>query len=437
VLTLEENLLLRRVEGDAPMSQWMQRHRTPVSKADDVSEANGTPVKARLFGEDLVVCRDGDRRVGVRSEACAQWRESLTFGRNEKGGMRCLYHGWKFDVEGNVLKMASEAVAVGLVGKTKHTVYRFKKWGGVMWAYLRPRETAPGFARPPWAQAEEACVSIAKAIPRCDWAQILEGATDSAHSSNLPSSDMVPARIGGAKVTDEFWLWPPTDGAPRLQVECTLWRLLRCAAPAFQERDHARLRAHDVVRRTRRRSDSAQRFVRHRQRQRTVRQHFDGVCFITWGHRSRTPGTETWRKFLRQNVGVGRDEQYRPPRIADNHFLHDRRKMRSGDVARIGGSPNQDITMWVTKGPIADHTHERLGTSNLAIVEFRREMLDAVLTFQCAGQVIGGGDVWIPPTVYPFQAILMKTADWRSHQAHYGWEAGEPAPEPSYPVTQR
>ncbi|MGA8032636.1 MAG: Rieske 2Fe-2S domain-containing protein, partial [Casimicrobiaceae bacterium] len=221
MLTHEENELLCRVEGDAPTGQLMRRLWTPVCLSEEVSEPDGAPVKARVLGEDLVVFRDTDGRVGVMDEYCPHRRASLVFGRNEECGLRCLYHGWKMDVEGNVLEMASEPAASGMAAKVKHKAYPVKEWGGFVWAYMGAQETMPEFMPPPWAPVAEARVSIAKAIIPCNWAQILEGAIDSAHSSSLHSSDMVPARVDGAKATANLWLRPSTDKAPRLQVERT------------------------------------------------------------------------------------------------------------------------------------------------------------------------------------------------------------------------
>ncbi|MCY1169643.1 Phthalate 4,5-dioxygenase oxygenase subunit [compost metagenome] len=88
--------------------------------------------------------------------------------------------------------------------------------------------------------------------------------------------------------------------------------------------------------------------------------------------------------------------------------------------------------MWVTMGPIADRTHERLGASDLAVVEFRKQMLEAVKAFRDGAQAIGTGDARIPSSVCSFQAIVPKTTDWRAYEASYVWDAGAPALEPSY-----
>src|SRR4051812_4412565 len=108
MLSAVENDLLCRVAGDAPMGRLFRQHWIPVCLSEEVEEADGTPVHAKVLGEDLVVFRDTDGRSGVLEAHCPHRRASLVLGRNEEGGIRCLYHGWKMDVQGNVLEMASE-----------------------------------------------------------------------------------------------------------------------------------------------------------------------------------------------------------------------------------------------------------------------------------------------------------------------------------------
>src|SRR6478752_3394441 len=151
MMTQEENDLMCRAEGDAPMGRLMRQHWTPVCLLEEVSEPDGTPVRARVFGEDLVVFRDSDGRVGVLDEHCPHRRASLVLGRNEESGLRCLYHGWKVDVMGNVLEMASEPAASGLCAKVKHKAYPVREWGGFVWAWMGPADEMPAFEPPAWA----------------------------------------------------------------------------------------------------------------------------------------------------------------------------------------------------------------------------------------------------------------------------------------------
>ncbi|MEI7447014.1 MAG: MarR family transcriptional regulator, partial [Burkholderiales bacterium] len=257
-----------------------------------------------------------------------------------------------------------------------------------------------------------------KVVLPCNWAQILEGAIDSAHSSSLHSSDMVPARVDGAKATASAWLRPSPDKSPRLQVQPTPWGFRYAAI----RRPISNAATHDYIRQTV--------FVapftvlippNNLYNVANVNVPIDDThtafYFIAWGDPAGTPETETWRRFLRQTVGIDLDGRYRPLRTEDNRFWQDRQAMKAGNFTGITGFPNQDVAMWVTMGPIADRTRERLGASDLAVVEFRRQMLGAVRAFAAGAPAIGTGEQRVPAEVCAFQAILPKADDWRAHAA--------------------
>ena len=433
MLTREENELLCRVQGDAPMGRLMRRHWTPVCLIEEVPDPDGTPVQARVFGEDLVVFRDTEGRVGVMDEYCPHRRASLVFGRNEDGGLRCLYHGWKMDVHGQVLEMVSEPAASGMAQKVKHTAYPVQEWGGFVWAYMGPVDTQPPFVPPSWAPTADARVTIAKVMVPCNWAQILEGAVDSAHSSSLHSSDMVPARVDSAKATDTNWLRPSTDKAPRMQVERASYGFRYAAI----RRPISNAATTDYIRTTVFVAPATALIPPNNlYNVANINVPADDTLtafyFIAWGHPEQTPDTVTWRRFLRQEVGVDLDTKYRPLRNRDNHFWQDRGAMKAGNFTGITGFPNQDVAMWLTMGPIADRTHDRLGASDLAIVEFRKQMVEAVRAFQAGAPAIGTGDAVIPASVCAFQAIVPKSTDWRVFEARHVWDGSGPALEPSY-----
>ena len=182
MLTTAENELLCRVEGDAPMGRLMRRHWIPAALSEQLREPDGTPVRLRLLGEDLVAFRDTQGRLGVLGESCPHRKASLALGRNEECGLRCLYHGWKFDVDGNVLEMPSEPPR-RLPQKVKHKAYPVREAGGFVWVYMGPADKMPEFEASPWAPTPDAKVSIVRMDVYCNWAQIMEGQIDSAHSS--------------------------------------------------------------------------------------------------------------------------------------------------------------------------------------------------------------------------------------------------------------
>lgn len=438
MMTSSENNLLCRVEGEAAMGKLMRQHWTPVCLIEEVSEPDGAPVKARIYGEDLVVFRDSEGKVGVLDEKCPHRRASLVYGRNEEGGLRCLYHGWKMDTSGNVLEMVSEPASSGFAEKVKHKAYPTKEWGGFVWAWFGPFDAMPEFVPPPWAPIAGARVSIAKVILPCNWAQVLEGAIDSAHSSSLHSSDMVPARVEGAQATDHNWLRPSTDKAPRMQVHRGGYGFRYAAI----RRPIKEASTHDYVRSTVFVAPFAVLIPPNNlYNVANVNVPVDDVTtafyFIAWGHPSKTPETATWRRFLRQTVGIDLDERYRPLRNEENRFWQDRQAMKAGNFTGITGFPNQDVAMWVSMGPIADRTHDRLGASDLAIVEFRKQMLEAARDMEAGKPAIGTGNDAIPRTVCAYQAIVPKTTDWRSYDAKFVWLDGAEHPEelePSYSV---
>jgi len=423
MLTSAENDLLCRVEGDAPMGQLMRRHWLPALLVEEVAAPDGDPVPVRLLGEDLVAFRDTEGRVGVMDRYCPHRRASLVFGRNEDCGLRCLYHGWKMDVAGNVVEMPSEIAASGLVQKVKHRAYPVQEWGGFVWVYMGPPETMPPFEPPPYAPGPDAKLSIVKLVVDCNWAQVLEGAIDSAHSSTLHSSDMTPARVDGAKATSSVWLRPSTDKAPRLVAEPTDYGFKYAAV----RRPIVNAAANDYVRVTV--------FVapivvlippNNLYNVANINVPIDDTHtmfhFIAWNE-SGPPGVEqeAWRKFCGAQVGVDVDRDWRRTRTLANRYLQDRQAMRLGDFTGIKGIPNQDIAMWETMGPIADRTRDRLGASDLAIVEFRRIMLAAVRRFGEGGEALGAR---VPRThLRAYEGIVPKGTDWR--------ELGEGAPSAS------
>ncbi|MEI7739171.1 MAG: Rieske 2Fe-2S domain-containing protein [Betaproteobacteria bacterium] len=414
MLTIEENDLLCRVEGDAPMGALMRRHWQAICLQEEVSEPDGTPVRARVLGEDLVVFRDTEGRIGVLGEYCPHRRASLVFGRNENSGLRCLYHGWKMDISGQVVDMSSEPNSSRLKEKIKHISYPAQEWGGMVWAYMGPPETLTAFTPPAWAPNESVRVSISKIIIPCNWAQIMEGQIDSAHSSSLHSSDMTPSRIEGATINGNTWLRPSTDKSPRMQTQADAYgfRYAAIRRPIQNANTHEYVRSTVFVA-----PSSALIPPNNLYNVANINTAIDDTHtafhFIAWGDPSTTPDTENWREFLSTQVNIDLDSTFKPIRTKENHFLQDRQAMKAGNFTGIKGIPNQDMAMWVTMGAITDRSQDRLGASDMAVVEFRRQMVNAVKRFIQGEAPIGVGELKIPSTVCSYQAIIPKEVDWR------------------------
>ena len=415
MLTNDENMLLCRVEGDAPMGQLMRRHWLPACLIEEVKDPDGDPVKVKLLGEDLVAFRDTDGRVGVIDEYCPHRRASLLFGRNGECGLRCLYHGWKVDVDGNVVEMASEPPESRLTEKVKHKSYPVQEAGGFVWVYMGPAEEMPEFQPPAFAPNPTTKVSVVKIQVPCNWAQILEGAIDSAHSSSLHSSDMPPARVNSNTVSsDGLWQRPSTDKAPRLQVQLTNYgfRYAAIRRPIFNAptHDYVRITAfvapitvlippnnkYSLVQLSAPQDDTSTMFY-----------------FIAWSD-GEGIDQEAFRKLCGAQTGLDLNADWSKIRTRENNYLQDRKAMKLGDFTGIRGIPNQDMAMWETMGRIADRSNERLGASDVAIVQFRRQMLDAVRRFQSGEPAIGTGEGSIPHAkLRSFEGVVPKTTNWR------------------------
>ena len=416
-MTPEENNLLCRVEGDAAMGQIMRRHWIAACLSEEVAEPDGPPLRVRLLGENLVVFRDSKGRLGVLDELCAHRRASLVFARNEECGLRCLYHGWKFDVDGNIVEMASESPGTNVPERVKQKAYPVREAGGFVWTYLGPSAEMPEFEPPAFAPTPDVRVSATKVRVHCNWAQILEGQIDSAHSSTLHSSDMVPAQVDGAKATDVNWLRPSTDKAPRFQIERTSYgfRYAAIRRPIKDEATHDYVRitvyiapftalippnnVHNVATLLTPEDDNTTMFY-----------------FIAWNGADK-PGIadDAWRKFNVLEWGVDVDKDFNNVRTAGNLYRQDRAAMKVGNFTGIPGIPNQDIAMWESMGPITDRSQERVGASDVAVVAFRRLMIEAARTMRDCGSAIGTTQPHIPhANVSSFEGVLPKTVNWRT-----------------------
>ena len=235
----------------------------------------------------------------------------------------------------------------------------------------------PAFEPPVWQPTPETRVVTTKVVVDANWAQMLEGSIDSAHSSTLHSSDMVPARVPGAQSTVTQWQRPSTDKAPRLVIERTPYGF-RYAAIRRPIKDAA---THDYVRTTL--------FVapylvhippNNLHRSCTVHVPRDDTSttfyFVAFGG-DQVPAQEDWRKLHANRVGFDLDATYRNTRTLANDYRQDRQAMKLGNFTGIPGITNQDIVMWESMGGIVDRTLDRLGASDIAVVEFRKQMVEA------------------------------------------------------------
>src|SRR3954452_8570675 len=209
MLSAKENELLTRVGPGTPMGEFLRRFWLPALLSDELPQADGDPIRIRVLGEDMVAFRDTNGQVGIVDAFCPHRRAPLYFGRNEECGLRCVYHGWKFDTTGQCIDMPSEPPESDFKERLSVRAYPAREWGGAVWIYMGPPESQPPLPALEWATVAPEQRRVAMWIVESNWLQVLEGNVDTAHVSFLHSAvDGIPG------VREEGVV----DKAPRLMV---------------------------------------------------------------------------------------------------------------------------------------------------------------------------------------------------------------------------
>jgi phthalate 4,5-dioxygenase oxygenase subunit len=428
MLTREENDLLCRVEGDAAMGKMMRRYWLPAIPSSELV-ADGAPKRVRLLGEDFVAFRDTNGRVGLLDENCPHRGASLVLARNEQCGLRCLYHGWKFDVEGRTLETPPEPDELNFKDKVRAPAYPVREAGGLVWAYLGPRGSEPPPPDFEFTHFPESHVLVMSAITSCNWAQALEGVIDSSHTNYLHSNGVRPAVTDRAVTiykADASLDRPSNDGAPRVEAQNTAYgfryaairkplldadknryiRVTLFAAPCYAifpaPDGWSFLQAFVPV------DDTHTRFV-----------------FVMV--KRNEPFTDEQRVTHAKRSGLlpghDLDEFSRPIRHRDNNWLQDREAMKAGSFSGITGINTEDIAVQESMGPIYDRSKEHLGTGDVAVIRMRRVMLDSLRAFIADGSAPLGLAEPVPyARLRAEEAMIPIDAPWQT----VGAFAGEP-----------
>src|SRR5262249_41455154 len=143
MLSKELNELMTHVGPGTAMGNLLRRYWMPALLSNEVPSADSDPVRVRLMGEDLVAFRDTQGRVGLIQNNCPHRGASLFFGRNEEAGIRCVYHGWKFDTSGQCVDMPNEPAESDFRHKVRATTYPSAEFGGFVWVFMGPAEKRP------------------------------------------------------------------------------------------------------------------------------------------------------------------------------------------------------------------------------------------------------------------------------------------------------
>ncbi len=185
MLTKEENELITRVGPGTPMGDLMRQYWMPAAMSTELPSPDCPPLRMRLLGENLIAFRTTSGKVGVIANACPHRGASMFFGRNEEEGLRCVYHGWKFDTAGNCVDMPSEPAESNFKSKVHAAAYQTQERNGLIWVYMGPRQVAPPLPDLEANMLAEGEYSIGAYSSECNWLQSLEGDYDTIHWSFL------------------------------------------------------------------------------------------------------------------------------------------------------------------------------------------------------------------------------------------------------------
>ncbi|MEY2683274.1 MAG: hypothetical protein RJA09_418 [Pseudomonadota bacterium] len=400
MLRPEQNKLVTETNSGTPMGELFRRYWLPALLSEELPTPDCPPVRLKLLGERLVAIRDTEGRLGVMDEFCAHRGVSLWFGRNEEGGLRCPYHGWKFDVTGQCTEVPSEDEGSAFCKRIKLKAYPLVERGGVIWIYMGPPEQQPPLPEWEFATVPDAHRFVTKRIQICNWLQALEGGIDSSHVSFLHSGGLKTDPLFKGAKGNEYNM---NDLRPKFEVvegDAGLfigvrrkaepghlyWRITPWVMPCFTmvppRGDHP------------------------------VHGHFwvpidDENCWAwSFDYHPTRPLKDSEVEAMRNGGGIHCKYvpgTYTPLANHTNDYLMDREKQRTGELySGVEGIAIQDASLQESMGPIADRTREHLTGTDKGIVQTRRKLIEAALALAERGEV--------PPGTQPVEQRVRSVA---------------------------
>ena len=408
---------LLRVGSGTAMGEMMRQYWIPAIKSLEL-ERDGAPMRLMLLGERLIAFRDSSGRVGVMDHRCPHRCASLFLGRNEKDGIRCVYHGWKYDADGNCVDMPNAPPHQDFKHKVKAKAYRVAERNGLIWVYMGAREGAPPLPGIEASLLPEAELQISFVQSECNWLQALEGDIDTSHFGFLHAGNVDPDDVPA----DNLMRYTVTNRAPEFHVAESRWGTMYCAyRPAEPGKTYWRFANFLFPFWTQ-----------------TPQGPFDRVNTRAWVPMDDTHTmfvSLSWRgsppsirplKDGRMVPGSRLNFDYLPnttdwygrwrlTQNPSNDWMIDREAQKSGEIyTGITSIHGQDQAVTESMGGMTDHDFEHLGPSDRMITRTRRRLLRAARAFKKDGEVPPGVD---DPDIY-FEVrsgdfLADEKVDWR------------------------
>jgi len=366
--------LLTRTGPGTPMGELFRRYWIPALLAEELPEPDCPPVRVKLLSERLIAFRDTAGRLGLIDEFCAHRGVSLWFGRNEESGLRCPYHGWKYDVAGQCVEVPSEPAESGYCQKIKLKSYPLVEHGDVLWAYMGPPALKPAIPAFEWTTVPANRRFVSKRFQESNYLQAMEGGIDSSHVSFLHSGELHtdPLHQGtdGARYQ--------ADTAPKFEVvESPAGLLIGARRNAKPGHYYWRITQFIMPWYTMIPPYGANALNGH------AWVPVDDENCWTWNmsHHPTRQLAEKELQAMRSGQGMYAElipGTYRPVANKENDYLMDRAAQKAGRTySGVKGIAMQDASLQESMGPIQDRTNENLVSTDNAIIMTRHRLIRA------------------------------------------------------------
>jgi phthalate 4,5-dioxygenase len=444
MLTKEDNELMCRVGPGTPMGETLRQYWHPVLLSTELPENDCPPIRVRLLGEDLIAFRDSAGRVGMLGANCPHRGAGLFFGRNEEEGLRCVYHGWKFDVEGRCVDMPSEPAESNFKDKVRATAYPCEERGGIVWCYMGPRSQPPALPDLPWFLVPQGYNFLTKRLQESNWVQAIEGGIDTTHAGFLHTrlsldlamrkehDDRTNRTWGNDEATNKGLSIAMTSKSAHFELmdtdygvmiasrrnagdEGIYWRINQFLFPYYTMPP-----SHAVVDRNSRKrgGGGGHAFVP-----------MDDENTITWSFTAQYQKPFSEEELEKMNVypnpglhaGVPAGllpatsapmGAFRPIHNKSNDYGLDYELQKTMYFSGIPDRSTQDNAVQESMGPIYDRTKEHLGVSDSGVIHMRRRLIAAAKATRDQGAVPPGVDAPASYCVSGVGFILPQGESW-------------------------
>jgi phthalate 4,5-dioxygenase len=387
MLSHKDSETLTRVGKGTPLGEMMRRYWHPIALSEQVAEPDGTPLRTKLLGERFVVFRDTEGKVGVLDEMCMHRGVSLALGRNEEGGLRCVYHGWKFAVDGTILETPNHADC-RYRERMKAPAYPVVEQSGLIWTYIGPVELQPPFRNFEYDIVDPSYRHVTRQNVKANWLPLWEGGLDSSHVAILHTNFIRhswKAERAGEEAEAASW----DSLAPTYELESTYFGYHYCA---FRE-----IPGKDGVIRNARLVPAMMPYMRiipgavgvsagaeHSVAFEVPLDDFETATYIVRYARDHAIDIPMRMEAAQYNGKFFDKKTYDVTLDWSNRLGQDRSRMDRSWTG-IDGLGMEDYSMSMSLGDDWDRTKEHLVTSDLAVVRMRKMVLEAVEAVQNGG----------------------------------------------------